>query len=351
MLDYDVVVVGGGPAGAISALKIVQLGLDVLLVERGSVNRHKACGGILPRICVDLLSEALGVSLPTSVLCAPPALGLYYVPPSGLPNSGTRRNYRLININRDSFDQWLRHLAGASGVTILYDTEFLQSSGSEPVTVVVKREKKPVTVTTKYLIGADGVHSRVRGHIYGDIRTAKELVLQEHWSAEGNFKDYFYAFFSGKVSPAYAYVIPKDGLFVVGTGVPPTSLMKPDESITRFKEWLRRDFAFQPKHRVRRETWAIPYGFTCEGRENTILVGDAAGFCNSLSGEGIRLAIESGLAAGDAIRDTTSDDTPLAQVYRDYVEGLSSFIHQVHSYVLTMTDSIREDFVQSELAG
>ncbi|GEM_PF-1557575 len=109
MQYFDVVVVGGGPAGAVSALKCSQLGFDTLLVEWGAPDRHKPCGGILPPLCIDILDD-LGLEIPTSTICAPPTIGLFYVPPSGRRNSGYVRNYQLLNMNRDRFDEWLPRL-------------------------------------------------------------------------------------------------------------------------------------------------------------------------------------------------------------------------------------------------
>jgi flavin-dependent dehydrogenase len=98
MPNFDVVVVGGGPAGAVSALKCSELGLNVLLMERETSARHKPCGGILPPICADLVLETVGTGIPQNVMCSPNTLGLYYVPPSGRKNSGSvKRRKSPIN--------------------------------------------------------------------------------------------------------------------------------------------------------------------------------------------------------------------------------------------------------------
>jgi geranylgeranyl reductase family protein len=348
--DFDVIVVGGGPAGAISALKCSELGLDVLLMERGNVGRHKPCGGVLTPICVDVVLESLGMSIPRDVMCSPATLGLYYVPPSGRRNGGSVKNFRLLNVNRDLFDQWLRQLAIESGVKIWYRTDLLKLRGSEPIQVSAKRGGRTFTMTTRYLIGADGVCSRVRSQLYGGIKVGVEPILQEHWRAEGDFGDYFYVFLRAELTPTYAYVIPKDGLYVVGVGVPKTNYTPISMCIDRFKEWLREEFAFKPRSLVRREAWAVPYGFLLEGVANTILVGDAAGFCNALTGEGIRLAVESGVAAGNAIQDATSFNKPLASTYRDHVKRISSFVCRVRQFTDGLTDEDREGFVNFELA-
>ncbi|MFQ5836326.1 MAG: NAD(P)/FAD-dependent oxidoreductase [Candidatus Bathyarchaeia archaeon] len=351
MPNFDVVVVGGGPAGAVSALKCSKLGLNVLLMDRGISGRHKPCGGILPPICNAIALETLGTNIPQSVMCSPDTLGLYYVPPSGRRNSGSVRNYKLLNVNRDLFDRWLCKLAEESGVQVWYGTEFLELQQSKPILVTAKKDGSIIKVTTRYLIGADGVYSKVRKQLYGRIKVETVPVLQEHWRAEGDFDDYFYAFFRGKVSPTYAYVFPKDDLYVVGIGASKKGSASIFTRISLFKKWLTEKFAFKPLSLMKREVWAIPYGFALQGVGNVILVGDAAGFCNSLSGEGIRFAIESGVAAGNAVRDVMSSKKYLAPIYLGHTEWIHSFLRMTHEFTATLvTDKDREEFVRSELA-
>jgi len=347
--DFDVIIVGGGPAGAVSALECSKMGRNVLLMERGKRGRHKPCGGIVPPICADIISETLETSIPREVICSPETLGLYYIPPSGRKNGGSIKNYKLININRNLFDQWLCELVEESGVHVWYNTEFFELQQLESIQVLAKRSRKTVKLTTRYLIGADGIHSRVRKQLYREKKVETLPILQEYWKAKGEFDDYFYAVYGEAISPTYAYVIPKDGLYVIGTGVPKTNSVSILKCLDCFKKWLFEEFAFKPFSLERREIWDIPYGFTLEGKGNVILVGDAAGFCNPFSGEGIRLAIESGIAAGFAVQNTMSSDKSLASNYINQTEWISSSVKQLYKYAIELTDNSREDFVKSEL--
>src|SRR4030043_342638 len=114
MRPVDVMVVGGGPAGAACAITCVKQGQDTVLIEKGTPGRHKVCGGIMPMVCADILKEDLDIEMPDEVMCSPPTLGLFYVPPSGRQFGAAMRNYRLLNINRDLFDQWLLRIAESS---------------------------------------------------------------------------------------------------------------------------------------------------------------------------------------------------------------------------------------------
>ena len=349
MRNLDVVVVGGGPAGATAALKCSQLGFKTLLVEKGTPTRHKPCGGVLPHVCVDLLDD-LGLKIPREVMCSPPTIGLFYVPPSGRSNGGNVRNYGLLNVDRDRFDEWLRRAAEKSGTTILHEAEFIKFERNGDIKPLVRVGGNAIRYSTRYLIGADGTFSAVQRQLYPSLEVDHLQILQERWSAEGDFGEYFYAFFKGDITPSYSYVIPKDRRLVVGTGVPHRHRMLASDCISRFKEWLRREFAFNPIRLERREAAAIPYGPAPCGEGNVILVGDAAGFCNHLSGEGVRLAIESGIAGAEAVARAENDREELASLYTLQVQSLTEFIQRTHELAIGMTDDGREEFVISQLA-
>lgn len=349
MPDFDVIIIGGGPAGTTTAITCARLGLDVLMVERGSFDRHKPCGGVLPPICADVISDTLRKDIPPSVMCSPRNLGLYYVPPSGRESGGIVRNYKLLNVNRDLFDRWLRELAEEEGAKLWYETSFIEFKQSEAIHVVLAKDGRIIKTTTRYLIGADGVLSKIRKLLYG--AEGKILyVLQEHLKAEGDFEDCFYAFFREAISPTYGYLVPKDDLFIVGVGVPKPYSKLISVYINRFKEWLTKEFAFKQVSLKRKEVWAIPYGFVCRGVGNMILVGDAAGLCNSLSGEGVRLAIESGETAGASIQEAITNGKALAAVYNDHIEPLARLVRQTYHFATNLTDEGREEFVKSELS-
>jgi geranylgeranyl reductase family protein len=348
MPDYDVTVIGGGPAGATAAISCSRLGLKTLLVERGALNRHKPCGGILPKICSNLLKETLGASVPMKVMSTPDNLGLYYVPPSGRGNGGKVRNYSLLHVNRDLLDQWLRDLAVKEGVDIRYNTSFLRFKEEEPIQVSLKG-KEMEKMTTRYLIGADGVYSMVREQLFG-AEDKIAYVFQEQLDAIGDFEECFYAFLRGDISPTYGYLIPKDGYIMIGVGVPRGDLVSSSSYLKRFKEWLIAEFAFHQQSIISREAWGIPYGYIRIGRDDVILIGDAAGFCNSFSGEGVRLAIESGVAAGNAIEENMRSDKRLATTYSEKVEPLIRFVQKTDALTTNMTDEKREEFVKSEIS-
>ena len=344
--DYDVIVVGGGPAGSATAICCATAGKKVLLIEKGSQDRDKPCGGVLPLVAPETIEDIVGASIPDDVRADPSELGLYYVPPSGRENSGRVKNYIIHNINRTPFDQWLRDLAEEAGVDVRYNTRCSGVIRKDQYKVHIDSKDGESVEQAEFLIGADGVRSTVRDNLFFKGKSTPVMIVeQEHWKAAGDFEDCFYGFFRGDVSISYAPLIPKADSFIIGLGAVPHQEPNVVQLLDRFRIWLNDEFSFSPKQLVKREAWSIPFGYFIPGEGKALLVGDAAGLCNPLSGEGIRLAVESAEAAASAIQ---SDQNPIEQYYRD-VRGLSMMIAELNEFVRTVDDEGREEFVRHEL--
>jgi len=350
MRRFDVAVIGGGPAGSACALKCVEKGFKTLLLEKAKRKRRKICGGVVPLACEDLLNMEFGIRIPPSVLASPSQLGMFYVPPSGRTNGGAMRNYKLLNIRRDLFDQWLRDEAERRGTEVFYGSEFLRFEAGEETRFLVKSDGELVTFETKYLVGADGAASRVRSQIFQNLQLSMLTIVQETWKATGELGDYFYVFFRDEISPTYGYAIPKDGLFLVGACTLRERSPKPTVCVDRLREWLSREFSFQGVQLKRREASQIPFDAPPEGRGNVVLVGDAGGFCNPFSGEGIRFAVNSGVAAAEAAKISEQKSQDLASIYRSKVEPLREFHQKMRNLADGMDDAKKEAFVKTELS-
>lgn len=177
----------------------------------------------------------------------------------------------------------------------------------------------------------------------------KLCVYQEHVETQVGIGNTFYAFFKGEVSPACGYVVPKDGFLVMGVGVPADSLRVHLDPIAPLKRWLANEFEYREKRVKMREIWSIPYGFLRVGRGSVLLAGDAAGFCNPLSGEGVRWAIESGAAAGEAITTAMLDGSSPEEVYGGEIRQIQRTLGRIYDFMNSLSDETRETFVEKEI--
>ncbi len=297
----------------------------------------------------DILEE-LNLQTPKSVMSSPSELGLYYIPPSGKKNGGAVRNYNLSNINRDLFDEWLQIEAKKSGVEILFNNDFLEfKERTDAIAFTIKNEGKVKQLSTKFLIGADGVCSKVRKILCPEFRMELMMVIQEYWKSNRKLENYFYMLFNGDITSNYSYIIPKDDCYIVGTGTPYRSSASAQTCLRKFKAWLGKEFDFKPLGIMAKEAGFIPIRDQVIGKGNVALVGDAAGLCNYLSGEGIRHAIASGITAAEVISQN-QDSKNISKLYASQIEALCSFVRGTYDFGANFTDPLREDFVISELA-
>jgi flavin-dependent dehydrogenase len=158
----------------------------------------------------------------------------------------------------------------------------------------------------------------------------------------------FHCVFAGMLSPFYAYSVPKGGLLKIGSGMTEEERTDLMPSLDRFSKWLEQNGVADLGKVVQQEGWAIPFGEQQLDAAGALLVGDAAGLCNPLSGEGIRLAIESGQLAAESIIEAGAQ-SPVPD-YRDGVAGIAQMVAALHRVVLTTDDDAREQFVAAELA-
>ncbi|MBY8997525.1 MAG: NAD(P)/FAD-dependent oxidoreductase [Candidatus Thorarchaeota archaeon] len=347
--DFDVIVIGGGPAGSATAISLASEGKEVLLVEKGSRNRYKPCGGVLPLVAPEMVEDIVGESIPDDVRVDPAELGLYYVPPSGRDNSGRVKNYSIHNIDRAQFDQWLRDLAENAGAIVKHDSRCIDIAKTDNYKIVIDSSEEKTTARADFIVGADGVRSSVRQKLFPEKATPMMIVEQEHWEPTGDFEDCFYGFFRGNISISYAYLIPKADSLIIGLGAVPHQEPNVAQLLIRLRAWLEKEFSFVPKQLLKKEAWSIPFGYFVPGEGNVLLVGDAAGLCNPLSGEGIRLAVESAEAASSAILAADGQKNPIVDYARD-IRGLSEMIKELNEFVRTVDDNGREKFVRDELS-
>lgn len=283
-------VVGAGPAGSASAALLAQAGLKVLLLEMRRVPRPKPCGGGLTLKTVRLLED---LGLGRSELPIQRIVDRVLVRGWGRSVEVGHNPWVIATVDRAEFDSALVEWARSAGA------EFLDGT---PATGLSPRGSRAVVRTRNgdyeadWVVGADGVAGGV-GRWVG-LRNGyprEELISAVETRPSG---EYDVALFQMDAVPrgGYGWAFPLSGRVNVGVG----GMLPLMEDMRSHLERHVRALGLRIDSPV--EHGVIPIG-RCRRLHagNVLLVGDAAGLADPLTGEGIYQALVSARAASQAI--------------------------------------------------
>ena len=290
--DYDVIVVGAGPSGTAAAYQLARSGFKVLLLDRSSFPRVKPCGGGLTIKALALLPYSVGsvIERATSKL---------------LMGVRTDRGERVESFSSDGtlcafvvraeFDSFNFHKTLEQGAHFERIGELKRLSEGRDFVTVDFDEK---TLTSKYVIGADGANSATRRLSGAGNYFHRGFAIEGHVSYAELDVEPTPEFLFGLVNSGYGWRFPKRTHVNVG-------IYSCDDAVSLSKSQLRKYAIERLGTDKLTDIVGFPLGFGGRAyvpdRERILLVGDAAGFAEPLLGEGIHNALKSGQAAAAAI--------------------------------------------------
>ncbi|MBS0155033.1 MAG: geranylgeranyl reductase family protein [Nitrospira sp.] len=305
---YDVIVVGSGPAGACTAWRLAQAGVQVAVLEKAVLPRYKTCGGGI----IGRAWQSLPVDV-RHVIEQDCHTALLNIVPNGLSFT-TQRPTPIVSMTmRDQFDYALLSAAQAGGAVVHQRCAVEEVSyHGDGVTVSTKMGE----MKAKFVVAADGAlgtTARRVGMADGrvlipaleyEVTVPHELLDRLSRIARFDF---------GILPYGYAWAFPKRRHLSIGV----LSMVQREGELKRAIMQYLDLLGCRDVTHIERHGFVIPIrprkGPFIKNR--VLVVGDAAGFADPVTGEGISFALRSGQQAAQSLLEGKLEEEPVQQAY------------------------------------
>lgn len=337
--EQEVIVVGAGPSGSATAAALAQKGHNVLLVDRHSFPRDKICGDAVGVGVIKLLYQ-LGMADKIRAAVERrefyPLQTMRLVSPSGqalqAEFTGGEHGEESYIAPRLYFDAVLQQHAVDSGA------HFLQAEVKEPIIengrvvgVLAQANGETKAYHSQVVVGADGVTSTITRHLRpesGQHRDMHRAVALRAYIDDLEIHPHEVEFYLYReISPGYAWIFPtSDHSANIGLGMRLDIFRRGKRSLKK----LLQDFLNMPDIRGRlrqggilRDVASWPLNFGSQEHlqhafDGALLVGDAAGLINPLTGGGIHNGLVSAMIAAETIDDALRQGDPSRAALQRY---------------------------------
>jgi len=295
---YDVIIVGGGPAGLKCAEVLSKSNLRVLLLEKGEVFGDKLCAG--------------GITLKDmGVLPVPEEVIEHKISRASIHSRKRRADTLapapfLFTLDRKELGAYQRNLLNDTNVEVLSGA---QVTGIEPGKVILKDGRE---YGYTYLVGAEGYASLVRRYL--KLPADKKLIGFQYTLPKQDVDPVLHIFMDWKKFGSwYAWIFPHKDTMAVGCCCDP-DLVDHLKFRDRFHSWLKEKEIDPGKTKL--ESCPISYGYRGVKFDHIFLVGEAAGLASGFTGEGIYQSLVSGEEVAKMIMDPSHDPSLLQEVIK-----------------------------------
>ncbi|MBU1748574.1 MAG: geranylgeranyl reductase family protein [Chloroflexi bacterium] len=313
MRQVDVIVVGAGPAGASCACTLARAGARVILLEKETLPRYKACGGGVPV----KTAELLGLDLSSVLEVRAAGVRLTCAGHDTLTVRPVRELGWLVM--RDRLDALVAHTAADAGAELV-EGRAVRDVEARADGVTVRAGGN--AYAGRYLVAADGAPSRLARAAGLATRSRPGLAIEAEVGvtdaqreAQGNLMTFDF----GAVPGGYAWTFPKADHLSAGVC---TSYPRLPGLRRCLDAYIAREASLRDPLWLKAVGHLLPRGGTRErvGRGRVLLAGDAAALVDPLFGEGIYYAVRSGVLAAEVIRSALAGGPDAARTYQRAVD-------------------------------
>jgi geranylgeranyl reductase family protein len=290
-LQWDVAIIGGGPAGLSAAVAAATAGARTLVLERATHPRYKTCGG-------GLIGTSLGIARSRITVPAQDEISAITFSDAGR-RGFTRHTGRpvLTMVRRTDFDEAWYKAAVAAGAEVRQDVQARSITQDHESVAVTLADGS--TVSARTVIGADGsagISTRHVGVTFAQHDLGLELELAATAADRAAWRGRVQLDW-GAVPGSYGWVFPKDDELTVGVIMAKGQGGATKDYLARFVTQLGLD-----GREVRRDSGHLTRCRTPDAplrRGRVLVTGDAAGLLEPWTREGISYALRSGAWAGE----------------------------------------------------
>lgn len=316
--QYDVIICGGGPAGATAGLTLARQGNSVAVLDRARFPRKKLCGGLLTWKSVKLLETVFGENVEslTSAGVINHVSDHYSIRSYTNILAEGDLSYPFHFVDRTLFDDHLLTRAKEAGAELFQEANIVSC---DP-------EQGRVTLTNgdvfegAHIIGADGANSLVRGTFPDYDRERFKRFMAPAIEISLDPSDFprpviHPELIVGFLDAGYGWVFPNRDRVIVGICGLRRGKVNFSQLFKSYLEFLKIDLAAAPDFHGH----PLPYGNYLKNpvHGRTLLAGDAGGYVEPLFGEGIFFALCTGFYAGEAIAQGIAEKCAPGPIYTE----------------------------------
>jgi geranylgeranyl reductase family protein len=310
---WDAIVVGAGPAGCAAAYDLASAGRSVLLLDKSDFPRAKACAGGLTVKAVKTLRYSIDPVVREVVFRVQLEGG------PGLSSTSKSRERICVMTLRSELDEYCLSKTIAAGARFrrISGVQQIECSGAG-----VRLHTPEETFHARFLVGADGASGQVRRLSTQGTWFSQGFALEVRTPKPSENVDLTFDFAS--VPGGYAWIFPKRDHLNIGIYSPSSAA---GLTRSRLLRYVKERLGAESVDHVTGQYLGIGAGewqaknVQPQLRERVLLVGDAGGFVDPLTGEGIYGALHSGQAAASAILAGILGKGTVAETFAGYLSG------------------------------